>query len=221
METLKLVVKSPAPLDPFEDFIYPSRQIDIPSGLEFQYFEIQKTFVCPCPICFTHGDMSPVPVTFWLQSSSVSSLSTFCQLYDPNWTDGMEVILIQILNSPIFWARLYLPSTIRKLFGFGEVSFRASKLRYFFDGKVTLKKSILICFQYNWTEWYFSSHCLWMAALLLTILRRRHEARGIIDEASKWSSYIQHEIFIAHKWLTLAAASIKHLGPGSNSYHSN
>ena len=52
----------------------------------------------------------------------------------------------------------------------------------FFDVKVILM-SILICFQYNWTEWYFSSHCLWMAALLLTILRRRHEARGIIDEA--------------------------------------
>ena len=182
METLKLVVK--LLLHSIHPKILSTRhgKLTFRLALSFNILRSRK-HLCPCPICFTHGDMSPVPVTFWLQSSSVSSLSTFCQLYDPNWTDGMEVILIQILNSPIFWARLYLPSAIRKLFGFGEVSFLANKLRHFFDGKVTLKSSILICFQYNWTEWYFSSHCLWMAALLLTILRRRHEARGIIDEA--------------------------------------
>ena len=217
METLKLVVKSPAPLDPFEDFIYPSRQTDIPSGLEFQYFEIQKTFVCPCPICFTHGDMSPVPVTFWLQYPASQHFVSF-------------MIRTELMGWKSSWSKYWIVPSSELVYICHQPSgnsldleksrsFRASKLRYFFDGKVTLKSSILICFQYNWTEWYFSSHCLSMAVLLLTILR--HEARGIIDEACKWSSYIQHEIFIAHKWLTLAAASIKHLGPGSNSYHSN
>ena len=42
-ENVRLVVK--LLLYSIQDFICPSRQIDMPSGLEFQYFEIQKTFV--------------------------------------------------------------------------------------------------------------------------------------------------------------------------------
>ena len=49
----------------FSDFIRPSRQIDIQSGLEFQYILRSRKHSCPCPICFTLGDMSLVTVTDW------------------------------------------------------------------------------------------------------------------------------------------------------------
>ena len=49
----------------FSDFIRPSRQIDIQSGLEFQYILRSRKHLCACPICFTLGDMSLVTVTDW------------------------------------------------------------------------------------------------------------------------------------------------------------
>ena len=76
--------------------------------------------------------------------------------------------LVYICHQEALWIESLVPS---------------QQIENFLWRKSYFEESILICFHYNWTEWYFSTHCLWIAPLLLTILRRTHEARGIIDEA--------------------------------------
>ena len=89
-ENVRLVVE--LLLYSIQDFICPSRQIDMPSGLEFQYFEIQKTFVSVSYMFYPWWYVSrachiPSPVLVRLQP-----LNTLSALWSElNWWDGSHL----------------------------------------------------------------------------------------------------------------------------------